>query len=313
MKYFVTGGAGFVGSHLVDALMAIDGAEVTVYDDLSGGRREFISQHEGRPNFRFIEGDLMDRELLQSSIKGHDFVHHLAANPDVRLGEKEPERDVRLGVRITFYLVEAMREAGVKKMAFSSSSVVYGEATVLPTPEDYGPLMPISMYGAAKLGCEALISAYCHTFGMQAWIYRFANVIGPRGTHGVLVDFIRKLRADPTRLEILGDGKQSKSYLDVEECVRGVLFIIEKAGEPVNIFNLGSQDQVTVARIAEIVVEELGLGDVMFDYTGGERGWAGDVRLMLLDTQKVRALGWSPKSGSEDAIRKAIRYLKKEM
>lgn len=315
MRYFVTGGAGFVGSHVVDRLMQEKGAEVTVYDNLSGGRLDFISQYEMRKNFNFIKGDLLDLETLDKVIKGHDIVHHLAANPDVRMGEKEPTRDIDLGIKITSNLLEAMRLNGMKKIAFSSSSVVYGEAEKLPTPEDYGPLIPISMYGAAKLGCEALISAYCHTFGFQSWIYRFANVIGPRGTHGVLVDFINKLRKDPGKLEILGNGKQKKSYLTVEETVDAVIFLMKKAKDPVNIFNLGSDDQITVKRIAEVVVEELGLDPkkVKFQYTGGERGWAGDVRFMLLDTKRISKLGWRPKLDSEGAVRHALKHLKKEL
>jgi len=315
LRYFVTGGAGFVGSHVVDRLMQEKGAEVTVYDNLSGGRLDFISQYEMRKNFNFIKGDLLDLETLDKVIKGHDIVHHLAANPDVRMGEKEPTRDIDLGIKITSNLLEAMRLNGMKKIAFSSSSVVYGEAEKLPTPEDYGPLIPISMYGAAKLGCEALISAYCHTFGFQSWIYRFANVIGPRGTHGVLVDFINKLRKDPGKLEILGNGKQKKSYLTVEETVDAVIFLMKKAKDPVNIFNLGSDDQITVKRIAEVVVEELGLDPkkVKFQYTGGERGWAGDVRFMLLDTKRISKLGWRPKLDSEGAVRHALKHLKKEL
>jgi UDP-glucose 4-epimerase len=308
MRYFVTGGAGFVGSHVVDRLM--EKGEVTVYDNLEGGSREFLASHEGKDNFNFVKGDLRDMDALTGAIKGHDLVHHLAANPDVRIGAERPTLDIELGVQITSNLLEAMRHNDIGRIAFSSSSVVYGEAETFPTPEDYGALMPISMYGAAKLGCEGLISAYCHTFGMQAWIYRFANVIGPRGTHGVLVDFIKKLKADPTRLEILGNGKQRKSYLTVEDCVDGVMFVIENSKEPVNIYNLGSQDQITVSRIAEIVVEELGLKDVRFEYTGGDRGWAGDVRFMLLDTGKVRALGWSPSTDSEGAVRHAMKSLK---
>jgi UDP-glucose 4-epimerase len=313
VRYFVTGGAGFVGSHVVDRLMQEKGAEVTVYDNLSGGRLDFISQYEMRKNFTFIKADLMDQETLDKVIKGHDMVHHLAANPDVRIGEKEPTLDIDLGVRVTSNLLEAMRLNDIKRIAFSSSSVVYGEAEKFPTPEDYGPLVPISMYGAAKLGCEALISAYCHTFGFQAWIYRFANVIGPRGTHGVLVDLIDKLKKDPKRLEVLGNGKQKKSYLTVEECVDAVMFIMKTAKDPVNIFNLGSDDQITVKRIAELVVEELGLKDVKLQYTGSERGWAGDVRFMLLDTKKIKKLGWRPKLGSEGAVRYALKHLKKEL
>jgi UDP-glucose 4-epimerase len=257
----------------------------------------------------------MDQETLDKVIKGHDIVHHLAANPDVRIGEKEPTLDIDLGIRVTSNLLEAMRLHGIKRIAFSSSSVVYGEADKFPTPEDYGPLVPISMYGAAKLGCEALISAYCHTFGFQSWIYRFANVIGPRGTHGVLVDFINKLKKDPGKLEILGNGKQKKSYLTVGECVDAVMFIMKKAKDPVNIFNLGSDDQITVKRIAEVVVEELGLDPkkVKLQYTGGERGWPGDVRFMLLDTKRIAKLGWGPKLDSEGAVRHALKHLKKEL
>jgi UDP-glucose 4-epimerase len=315
MRYFVTGGAGFVGSHVVDRLMKEKGAEVTVYDNLSGGRLDFIEQYEMKKNFTFIKGDLLDQETLDKVIKGHDIVHHLAANPDVRIGEKNPTLDIELGVKITSNVLEAMRLNNISKIAFSSSSVVYGEAEKFPTPEDYGPLMPISMYGAAKLGCEALITAYCHTFGFRSWIYRFANVIGPRGTHGILVDFINKLKKDPKKLEILGNGKQKKSYLTVEECVDAVMYIMNKARESVNIYNLGSDDQITVKRISEIVVEELGLDakKVKFQYTGGERGWAGDVRFMLLDTKKIQKLGWKPKLDSEGAVRYALKNLKQEI
>jgi UDP-glucose 4-epimerase len=315
MRYFVTGGAGFVGSHLVDRLMKEKGAEVTVYDNLTGGRLDFIEQYKMRKNFTFIKGDLQDLETLDKVMKGQDIIHHLAANPDVRTGEKNPTLDIDLGIKITSNVLEAMRLNDISKIAFSSSSVVYGEAEKFPTPEDYGPLMPISMYGAAKLGCEALITAYCHTFGFRSWIYRFANVIGPRGTHGILVDLIKKLKKDPKKLEILGNGKQKKSYLTVEECVDAIIFIMNKARESVNIYNLGSDDQITVKRISEIVVEELGLDakKVKFQYTGGERGWAGDVRFMLLDTKKIQKLGWKPKLDSEAAVRYALKNLKQEI
>ncbi|MEM4729507.1 MAG: NAD-dependent epimerase/dehydratase family protein [Thermoplasmata archaeon] len=311
LRHFVTGGAGFIGSHLVDRLME-EGEEVTVYDNLSSGREEFIAHHSGKKGFRFVKADLLDVEALREAMRGHDIVHHLAANPDIRLGTSSPEVDLKQGVLATFNVLEAMRLTGVGKLAFSSSSVVYGEAERIPTPEDYGPLKPISIYGAAKLGAEGLITAYCHTFGMRAWIFRFANVIGPRSTHGVIYDFIRKLRANPRELEILGDGKQRKAYLLVGDCVNAMLHVIAHADDDVNIYNLGCEDQISVTRIAEIVVEEMGLEGVRFRYTGGERGWKGDVRAMLLSIDRLKALGWRPGTTSEEAVRIAARAMAAE-
>jgi UDP-glucose 4-epimerase len=295
----------------VDRLITSD--HVTIFDNFSSGKKEFLGQHEGNDKLRIVEGDLLDADAIRRAMEGHDFVFHLAANPDVRMGEKYPRMDVEQGPIATSNLLEAMRAHGVKKIAFSSSSVVYGEVDAYPTPESYGPCFPISMYGAGKLAAEGLVTAYCSTFGMRSWIFRFANVIGSRGTHGVLVDFINKLKKDPGRLEILGNGKQRKSYLLVEDCVDGMMFAIENSDEEVNLFNLGTEDQINVTRIAEILVEELGLENVKFDYTGGDRGWAGDVRIMLLGTKKIRDLGWKPKAGSEGSIRATIKLLKAEM
>ena len=307
MRHFVTGGAGFIGSHLVDRLMGDPRFSVTVFDNLSSGKEEFIARHAGKKNFKFVKGDLLDEKALAGAMLGHDFVHHFAANPDVRLGTSSPSTDLRQGTLATFNVLEAMRAAKILKLAFSSSSVVYGEATRIPTPEDYGPLVPISMYGAAKLAAEGLISAYSHTFEMQCWIFRFANVIGARSTHGVIFDFINKLRRDSTQMEILGNGKQRKAYLLVDDCVDAMLYVIGHANEPVNIFNLGCEDTVNVVRIAELLVGEMGLGDVKFRFTGGERGWKGDVRTMQLAIEKLKALGWRPKTTSEEAVRAAIR------
>jgi len=307
MKYFVTGGAGFIGSHMVDLLLK--SGEVVVYDNFSTGKKEFLTEAMNSHGFTLVEGDLLDLEKVKIAMAGCDWVFHFAANPDVRTGADNPKFDVEQGVLVTFNVLEAMRDCGIKNITFSSSSTVYGEADVIPTPENYGPLIPISMYAAAKLGCEALITAYCHTFNMNAWIFRFANIIGPRGTHGILVDFKKKLEDNPKELEILGDGTQRKSYLNVIECVEVMKFVVDNSKEQVNIFNLGCEDFINVSRIAEIVVEELGLSEVSFNYTGGDRGWKGDVRFMSLSIEKVKTLGWKPQKNSEQAIRDAFRSL----
>lgn len=308
MKYFVTGGAGFIGSHIVDRLMK-NRKEVTVYDNLSSGKKEFVGTHEGKKNFRFVKGDLLDQELLKETIKDHQFVWHIAANPDVKCGSEKTDVDLKNGTIATHNLLEAMKLRGVKKISFASSSVVYGEAKAFPTPEHYGPLAPISLYAASKLAAEGLITAYCHNFGMKCWIFRFANIIGKRGTHGIIVDFIEKLKKDHTRLEVLGNGKQRKSYLLVDECVEAMFFAVKNSHEDVNIFNLGSEDQIEISKIAEITVGELGLKNVKFEYTGGVRGWKGDVPLMLLGTKKINKLGWKNKYSSEEAIRKTVKII----
>ncbi|MCX8173403.1 MAG: NAD-dependent epimerase/dehydratase family protein [Thermoplasmata archaeon] len=312
MRCLVTGGAGFIGSHLVDALVS-RGDEVTVIDNLSSGRIEYIREHIASGKVKFIQGDLLNREDAAKAVDGMEAVFHLAANPDIRHGTANPDVDLRQGVVATHNLLEAMRQGNVKKIVFASSSVVYGEAKKIPTPEDYGPLMPISLYGAAKLGAEGFITAYCGSYGLQAWIYRFANVVGPRGTHGVIVDFINKLKKNSGELEILGNGKQTKSYLSVEDTVGGMLHGFNHANEQVNIFNLGTNDWINVTRIAEIVVEELGLRDVKFRYTGGDRGWSGDVPRMLLSTEKIGSLGWKPLHRSEDAVRRAVKAVAGEL
>lgn len=312
MNCLVTGGAGFIGSHLVDALVA-RGEKVTVIDNLSTGKIDYIRSHIEKGSVKFIEGDLLDRACILKALEDTEVVFHLAANPDIRHGTANPDVDLHQGVVATHNLLEAMRQKDVRKIVFASSSVVYGEAKKIPTPEDYGPLIPISLYGAAKLGAEGFITAYCGSYGFQAWIYRFANVVGARGTHGVIVDFIKKLKKNPKELEILGDGRQTKSYLSVEDTVSGMLFGFEHANERVNIFNLGSEDWINVTKIAKILVDVLGLSDVKFRYTGGDRGWSGDVPKMLLSTEKIRALGWKPRHTSEEAVRRAINALVKEL
>jgi UDP-glucose 4-epimerase len=312
MKYLVTGGAGFIGSNLAKALLE-RGDEVVVFDNLSSGSRDLISFGEGNSKFKFIEADLREPQSIDAAMQGIDFVFHLAANPDVRIATSKPDTDLHHGVIATFNVLDAMRKAGVSKIAFASSSVIYGESDIKPTPEDYGPLAPISLYGAGKLGAEAQITAFSHTFDFQVWIFRFANIIGGAGTHGVLYDFIMKLRKTPDRLEILGNGKQAKSYVLVEECVDAILFGVEHAQDQVNIYNIGNEDLTSVDDIAQIVVEEMGLEGVEFAHTGGERGWVGDIAKTFLSYQKLNGIGWKPKANSYESIRESMRRLLKIM
>ena len=305
MHYLVTGGAGFIGSHIVDRLIETD--HVTIYDNFSSGRREFISHHLDNPKFKVIEADTLDLPSLIKAMDGIDIVIHLASNPDVRHGTLNTGYDLEQGTIATYNVLEAMRQTGVRKIAFSSSQTVYGEQDSIAVPEDYGPMIPISLYGASKLACEGLVSAYANSFDMQAWIFRFANIIGRRATHGVIIDFIAKLKNNSDEMEILGDGTQSKSYLLVEECVDAMIYGIQNSDERVNLFNLGCSDWVDVTRIAEIVAEEIGLPDVEFTYTGGERGWHGDVPRMRLSIEKIAKLGWKPGHDSEGAVRAAVK------
>jgi len=303
----VTGGAGFIGSHLVDRLVA-DGHRVTVYDNLSLGRRELVEPALQR-GATLVVADVLDLERLESAMRGHEVVWHLAANSDIRQGTRSTRLDLEQGTLATYNVLEAMRRTGAAGIRFASSSVVYGEPDRFPTPEDHGPLLPISLYGAAKLAAEGLITAFVHCHGLRAHIFRFANIIGPRSTHGILHDFAAKLRADPTRLEVLGDGTQQKAYLGVDDCVEAMLFVEANAHAPVNLYNLGTGDSVTVARIAELVRERWTGGRAALCYTGGDRGWAGDVPRMLLDVSRLARLGWRARRGSEAAVQLALSQL----
>ena len=307
-RILVTGGAGFIGSHVVDRLVSMNN-RVTVFDNMSSGRMDFISHHLEGPTFGFIEGDLLDTDAIGSACKDIDLVFHIAANPDVRLGATDTRVHFDQNITATYNLLEAMRKNDVQNLAFTSTSTVYGEATIIPTPENYGPLVPISLYGASKLACEALITSYSHTFDMHSWIFRFANIIGDRGTHGIIVDFIEKLKKNPHELEILGDGKQSKSYLHVRECVDAMMFAVTESNDEVNIFNIGSEDATNPTRIGEIIVEEMGLSDVKFNYTGGSRGWKGDVPKMMLGIDKLKEMGWKNEWGSERSVRETVKAL----
>ncbi len=306
MKVLVTGGAGFIGSHVVDRLLALHN-EVMILDNLSSGNEANIKTHMNDANISFHRVDILHDDI-ERLFGGVEEVWHLAANPEVRIGAEDTRVHLDQNVIATYNILEAMRRNGVRRIIFTSTSTVYGEATVLPTPESY-PTIPISLYGASKLACEALIASYCHTFDMHAWIYRFANVIGRRSSHGVIYDFICKLRANPNELKILGDGNQTKSYIYIDDCIEAMFVGLNDTDDtPVHIFNIGTDDTVSVRRIAEIVSSEMRVSPQL-RFTGGIRGWKGDVPLMLLDATKLRKLGWEQRYNSEAAVRKATRDL----
>ncbi|RLE88423.1 MAG: UDP-glucose 4-epimerase [Thermoprotei archaeon] len=308
MRALVTGGAGFIGSHLVERLLR-EGVEVVVLDNFSSGRLDNLASVSGSPMLKVIKGDVRDYKAVREALRQVDVVFHLAANPEVRVGD--PHEHFEHNIKATFTLLEAMRNEGVKDIVFASSSTVYGEASTLPTPEDYGPLKPISVYGASKLACEALISSYTHTYEFRGVALRYANVVGPRSRRGVVYDFVRKLLANPRRLVVLGDGTQTKSYIWVEDAVEATVTAWRRMGEGFEAYNVGSIDAIPVSRIAEIVIEEGGLKGVEIHYTGGVkggRGWIGDVKKMHLSIEKLAKLGWRPKYNSEDAVRMAARH-----
>ncbi len=311
-KFFITGGAGFIGSNLCTQLLNENHA-VTVYDNLSLGEKKFIEIHLNNPNFQFIQNDLLDLESLKKSIKDHDIVFHLAANSDISLGREVTDHDLKQGTLCTYNVLEAMRHCGLSKIIFASTSAIYGEAKTLPIKENYGPLLPISLYGASKLASEGLISAFCHNYKMQSWIYRFANVVGLNGTHGALFDFIKKLQRDSSTLEILGDGKQIKPYIYVDDCVDGMLFGLNNAEEEVNVYNLTSQGRTSAQEIADSAVQAMNLIDVTYFFTGGSRGWMGDVVKVDLCGEKMKQLGWQAQFNSAEAMSKAAKVLSKQL
>jgi len=311
LKAFIAGGAGFVGSHLVDRLLA-EGVEVTVYDNLASGKKEFIQQHTENPRFKFIKGDLLEPALLNESMIGHDLVCHLAANPQASEGIRQTRLDLEQNTIATYNVLESMRINKIGKILFTSSGTVYGETTGAPVNEEYGPLLPISLYGASKLACEGLISAFASLFGIRAWIFRIGNVVGPRATHGVIYDLLQKITKDPTILEVLGDGHQTKPYIYVSDCVDGLLLCLRNAQDAINLFNLAPSTTTSVRAIAEMVLDLTSNKHAIVRYTGGVRGgggWPGDVTRVQLDAKKATKLGWTPKFTSDEAVARTIRSL----
>src|SRR5271155_5194513 len=306
-RAFVAGGAGFIGSHIVDRL-AQDGANVTIYDNFSTGQEEFIGHHAANPKVRIVRADVLDGERLKKEMAACDFAFHLQANADVRGGIQQTRVDLEQNTIATWNVLEAMRINEIRRIAFASSATVYGEPDVFPTPESYVPFQT-SLYGASKLAGEAMLQAYAEYFGITCYIFRFVSWIGERYTHGVIFDFMKKLRTNIQVLEILGDGKQRKSYLDVIDGANGIFYAIQYAKERKNVFNLGHDEFMNVLDLADIIVEELGLKGVRYCATGGERGWLGDSPFVHLDTAKLKALGWQPQVSIEQGIRNTVRYL----
>ena len=316
-KVLVTGAAGFIGSHLADRLLDL-GMEIAGFDNLSTGSISNIARAMQNPNFQFIKGDLLDQEATALALADSELIFHLAADPEVRAGVQNPDAHFKQNLEATHSLLEALRKRTTPtRLVFASTSTIYGEPTVIPTPEDYGPLLPISTYGATKLGCEALASSNTELLPLRVVIFRFANVIGSRARHGVLYDFIMKLQNDPNRLEVLGDGTQTKSYLHIDDCVDAFLMALDPEfwATPIEVYNIGTEDQVNVLEIAKAVTEAMSLKNVSMSLSAkaGERAWPGDVRTMLLDTAKMRNRGWKAKRNSSEAIRAGAEELAREL
>jgi UDP-glucose 4-epimerase len=307
MRFFVTGGAGFIGSHVVDLFLKM-GHEVFGYDNFSTGRIEFLEEALKNERFTLIRDDVLNLSGLTDAMKGCNFVLHLAANADVRFGLEHPRKDLEQNTLATFHVLEAMRENGIQRIAFASTGSIYGEPEVFPTPE--GAPFPIqtSLYGASKLAAEGLIQAYCEGFGFQGWIFRFVSVLGERYSHGHVYDFYQSLQSNPSNLHILGDGHQRKSYMYVQDCIDALFLAIEKSREKVNIFNLGTDEYCEVNDSVRWITEHLGVTPKL-TYAGGKRGWVGDSPFIFLDCRKIRSLGWVPKLSIREGVIRTLRYL----
>jgi UDP-glucose 4-epimerase len=315
-SYFIVGGAGFIGSHFVDRLLATERTRrVTVYDNFSSGQRWHLEQHTSDQRLVVVAADVHDRAKLREAMLGHHTVIHLASNPDIARAVTEPDIDFRAGTELTSSVVEAMRQTGAAAILYASGSGVYGEIGQVEADEDYGPLIPISTYGASKLAGESLLAAYSYMFDMRARAFRFGNVVGRRQTHGVGYDFIRQLRRDPTTLRILGDGTQSKSYIYVDDVVKAVLLADESGSQRYDVFNVATGDYITVTEIADVACTAIGLdpADVRYVYAGGDRGWKGDVPIVRLSIDKIRALGWRPTRTSAKALADSMEAMLEDL
>jgi UDP-glucose 4-epimerase len=308
-RYCIVGGAGFIGSHFVDRLLgdrAVEG--VTVFDNFSSGRHWHLEHHHDA-RLRVVEADVRDLGDLVDAMAGSDTVIHLASNPDIARAATDPAVDFDQGTLLTHHVVEAARLSTVTRVLYASGSGVYGDLGEIEADEDYGPLIPVSTYGASKLAGEALIASYCFMFDLSACVFRFGNVVGPRQTHGVGYDFVRRLLEDPTELHILGDGKQSKSYVHVSEIVDAVLLAGARAQRPFAAYNVATGDYITVHEIAELALEVLGIEHTEFHYAGGDRGWKGDVPVVRINTDRIRSLGWANKMSSRQALEASLRSM----
>ncbi len=304
--YFVSGGAGFIGSHLVTALLDEPEVAITIYDNFSSGRRWHLGAALSDPRIRIVEGDIKDLPALTQAMRGHEHVYHFASNPDISKATTQPDIDFWEGTYLTQNILEAMRLNEVKRLTYASGSGIYGDTGTRPVFEDYSPLLPISTYGASKLACEALINAYCYMFDMHALAFRFANVVGPHQTHGVAYDFVLRLLREPKYLDILGDGQQSKAYVHVQDVVRALRWIAGQGWQGFEYFNVATEDYVTVREIADLVAGELALDNIEYRFAGGNRGWKGDVPIVRFDSQKIRSRGWSNLRTSKEALRDSI-------
>jgi len=307
LRAFVTGAAGFIGSTLVDRLLA-DGNEVVGFDNFSTGQEEFTAGALLNPRYRLVRSELLDLEAVKAAMAGNEVVFHLAANADVRFGTDHPRRDLEQNTIVTWNVLEAMRAHGVRRIAFSSTGSVYGEATMIPTPEDCPFPVQTSLYGASKVAAEGLIQAYCEGFGMQACIFRFVSIMGERYTHGHVFDFYKQLLEHPGELYVLGDGTQRKSYLYVQDCVDAILLALERASTPVSIFNLGTDEYCRVTDSIHWICERLGL-DPKLQFAGGDRGWIGDNPFIFLECSRMRGLGWRPKLTIQQSVLRTVEYL----
>ena len=308
MKIFISGGAGFIGSNLSDRLLK-EGHEVTAFDNFSTGSVRFLEQARNFEKFSLVEGDLLDEDSLSRAVKDHEMVFHLAANADVRFGINHPKRDLEQNTIATFNILECMRQNGIKKIAFASTGSVYGESEVIPTPENAPFPIQTSLYASSKLAGEALISSYCEAFDFKSWIFRFVSILGERYTHGHVFDFYKKLEKDPDKLKVLGNGKQRKSYLYIQDCLDAINCALEKANDKINIFNLGVDSYCEVNDSIELICKELRVSPKI-EYSGGERGWIGDNPFIFLDTKKINSLGWKPKFTIQEGILKTLQFLK---